>query len=529
MRISDWLISILAGLVFISISSWNINLPGLQYDESLGAAPAVNFIVENPQTEPMQINPSVIRIFDRPLPVMIMTYIGPIKTLLYIPIFYIFDISVITVRLLPIIFVFFCFPLAYYISKSFFNRELAIFVVGLMSVDPSIIFYLTRDVGPAALQVFFKLLAIAFLIIWWNKKSDKFLYLSFLIFGLGVTHKVDFFWIIVGLGVAFGLIFYKDILTRLKLKQIILSLIYFCIGAIPIVVFNIVTGGYTFSPLFSKLSSAHSGEAFNFVHNLFTRINQLIDIHNGNFISFLFCEKEIYTNALKYFYPFLLILSFVIIIVYSIRSKRENNISYATTLLLFIVIVIIETCFSPTELSGHHLLAVTPFMTVIIVYSILTNKFLKVSVKYILLSILFIYLFYSSITINKFLSETGGTGSWSDEIYDLNNYLLSENKEVYALDWGFTNNLIILSKGELKMHRLYTLKWDEKNLNKILAEAMNENALYLAHSKKYTTFHEIRKRFFEIARELNFKVIERKSFSLKNGENIYIVYNLKKD
>ncbi len=297
----------------------------------------------------------------------------------------------------------------------------------------------------------------------------------------------------------------------------------------PIVVFNIFTGGYTFSPLLSKLSPTNSSETFHFFNNFLTRITQLIDIHNGNFISFLFCEKEIYTNVLKYFYPFLLIFSLSILIIYSIKSEKQNNISKATALLFFVVIVILETCFSPTELSGHHLLAVTPFMTVIIVYSILTAKFLKVSVKYILVSILFLYLLYSSVTINKFLSETGGTGSWSDRIYDLNDFLVNENKEIYALDWGFTNNLIILSKGKLKVHRLYTLRWDEKNLRYILTDAMNENALYLAHSQKYTSFPEIRDGFFDIARNLNFKVLERNSFSLKNGESIYIVYSLKKD
>lgn len=529
MKISDWLISIIAGTIFIIISSWHLSLPGLQYDESLSAAPAVNFLIKDPQTEPMQIDPSVIKIFGRPLPVMIMTYIGPVKTLLYIPVFWLFDISVNTVRFLPIIFVFFCFPLAYYIFFKLFNRELALIVVTLMSVDPSIVFYLTRDVGPAALQVFLKLFAIVLLIKWWNTNGHKFLYISFFTFGLGVTHKVDFLWVIVGLSLSFGIIYLKSIKRKLTFKNIIFSTIFFCLGALPIVVFNIVTGGYTFSPLISKLSSPQPSVTYSFLDNLLTRISQLIEIHNGNFISFLFCEKEVYPNILKHFFSFISLLSIISIVISIIRSKKPDGFLNAIAVILFIIIVAIETCFSPTELSGHHLLAITPFLIVLIVYGILTTSFLNRMVRYIILFLFFISLFYSSITINRLLNDTGGTGSWSVRIYDLNRYLISENKDVYALDWGFTNNLIVLSKSKLKINRLYIARWHEQEIEKILKDAMRENSLFLAHSDKYTSFKEVKLKFFGIAKEIGYRVVNKKNFIQQNGDIVYEIYCLERD
>lgn len=529
MKKFDWLISVVAGVVFLFLSSWYISLPGLNYDESLCAAPAVNFVVDNPNSEPTQINPSVIYLFGRPIPMMLMTYIGPVKTILYIPIFWILDVSVFTVRLLPLIIMFLCFPLAYYLFKEIFNREVAIFTVFLMSVDPSIVFYLTRDVGPATLQVFFKLLALMFFIKWWESKKNIFLYLGFFVLGLGVTHKVDFLWVIVGMIVPVTIFYFCKLKERLNIKVLMFSGLFFAIGAFPIILFNIYTGGYTFSPMTDKfLSSKLPSDAY-FLSNLITRASQIIEIHNGNFIAFLFCEKNVYHGFWKYIHLIFLSVSIFIILFYLIIKTKPKNFLNILAIVVYILIVTIETCFSPTVLSGHHLLALTPFITVVIVYAILSMKYLKNAAKYFVLIFLMIYLLYSTIRINVIFEETGGAGHWSNSVYELNDYLKKENKTIGALDWGYTNNLIVLSKSQLKIKRLYTSVWKNVDVNNYMKENLSDSIIYLVYSEKYTTFPVVKNVFFETAKEAGYDIILEKEFYQGSGEVVHRVFKLKKD
>lgn len=147
-------------------------------------------------------------------------------------------------------------------------------------------------------------------------------------------------------------------------------------------------------------------------------------------------------------------------------------------------------------LSNHHLLALTPFVNIVIVYAVLSLKFSKKVYNYLILLSILIYLLYSSFQINKILNDTGGTGNWSNSIYELNNYLQYENKTVGVLDWGYTNNLIILSKSNLKIDRIYTAVWKDTDFKNYIVERLSDSTLYLAHTEKYTTFPGVKNIFF---------------------------------
>jgi len=531
MTVRDWTIALGAGGIFLLLSLWNITLPGLQYDECLAAAPAVNFLAREPKTEAMSISPSVIHIAGHPIPLMIMTYIGPVKTILHIPIFSVFGISPTTVRLLPVVIVFLCFPLLYYFCLSLFDQTIASFAVFLMAVDPSTVFYLTRDVGPSAIQVFLKLLSLVLFVLWWKHQHVRFLYAGAFVWGVGISHKVDFLWIVGGIVIAALAVQPKELLEKFDWKKLSYALFSLMAGALPIVAFNIATGGLTFAPLVERLFGEPAAAGFSFLSALVERLRQLAEILNGNFIAELFAEKEIYTGIYRYVLTIVFLTSFLWLLISVISKRKPYSYVGMTALWVFITVVLIASCFSPTSLGGHHLLALNPALTTMFaVFAISVThqsnvlqrlRFDKMFIPFVLL-----FLTYGSVSIHRLLLQTGGTGYWSDAIYELSDYLEKKAMPVAAMDWGFTNNLIVLSKGALRMDRVYAETWKNTDLPTTLERRLNDTTLYLFHTQEFSVFPSLHKIFADAAIARGYRIRLDKEFTQRDGRVVYLIYTL---
>lgn len=408
--------------LFLTQSLWHIELPGLQYDECLGAAPAVAFL-NGSKTPPMQIEPSIIHIFGRPLPVMIMPYIGCIKTILHITVYSIFGISVLTTRLLPVILVCLSLLFWYLILLRKTSKQSATLAVSLMSIHPVFVFYLTRDVAPAAFAVLCQTVVLYFI---FSDNKYRYLYAAFFA-GLGVSHKVDFLWNIVACFAAFWIIYRP----KLDLRKTVLAGSLFCLGALPIILFNLATLGLT-----GKISVS-SFEISNVFASLITRTIQTFELASGGFI--LNYLTGIHLNAGIY----RLIAGGMIALIFS-----SIKLPFTRFIALWSVFLLVFTSTSQFALHIHHTIILVPLIVVLVCLELTTVK--KLGISIVAASFIF-----SSIKINYELQKTGGTGAWSDTTYLIAEDLKS-HKGINLMNWGFTNNLIVLSKGQLEMKRYYS-------------------------------------------------------------------------
>ena len=76
----------------------------------------------------------------------------------------------------------------------------------------------------------------------------------------------------------------------------------------------------------------------------------------------------------------------------------------------------------------------------------------KLKSAVLLLTVVFML---TSININYDLKKTGGVGVWSSAINDLNSELMNSTGTINLRVHAFTESLIVLSKGKLKMRRVY--------------------------------------------------------------------------
>lgn len=410
---------VLIGL-FLLLSCWYLNLPGLNFDECLGAAPAVVFL-EGSGIEPMQINPSIIQVFGRHLPLMIMTYIGPVKAILHILAYSVFGISVVTTRLVPVL----CVLVSLFVLTIVVNQQAGVGdrTLALLAVHPAVTIYLTRDVAPAA----FAVLVLSAVLWGFFKYKDtgkfKFLILSALFSGFGVSHKVDFIWVVFSLTLA-ALLIYR---IRLSIGQMAQLTGVFLLGSAPIVAFNLVTWGLT-GQQFHSFSLLVVPEA------VLTRFRQFFELLGTDWMSFYFTGTP--TNR------FFQIFCCILVLFGSVFVRPETD--FQKFIGLTILTCIFLCSLTQFALHIHHLLVVIPLGLI----------YLSLHFSKTVVTALFLVFLTSSVWINYNLKQTGGAGIWSNSIYQIADDL-KQYKGVNLYSHQYTGSLIVLSKGKLQGRRVY--------------------------------------------------------------------------
>jgi 4-amino-4-deoxy-L-arabinose transferase-like glycosyltransferase len=212
---------------------------GIQDDESLFALPF---------WEPMGRRYE-LRIFHHHLPLMLMSYLGTLKTALYWPLFKIFGSGIWVVRL-PMVLVgavtvyFFYRLLLRCGSRPLFAAATGAF---LLATDPTFVLTDTFDWGPVALEHLL-LVAGCYLLVRFQESGERRdLAAGFLLFGLALWNKALFVWALSGLIVGALAVFWPEVRRALAPRNLRIAATAFLVGASPFLLFNLRHSGATAS------------------------------------------------------------------------------------------------------------------------------------------------------------------------------------------------------------------------------------------------------------------------------------------
>ena len=179
-----------------------------------------------------------IGLFHRRIALMILSYLGTLKTLLYIPILTLFGPNVWSLRL-PMVLI---GAITVFIFFRLVQRTtgLASAVLGtfLLASDPSFVLTNTFDWGPVALEHFL-LVTGAFFLVKFAQESGRWnLFCGFFLFGLALWNKAIFVWALAGLFCAAVAVLWPEIRRLFKPSTAALGCAAFLIGALPLVIYN---------------------------------------------------------------------------------------------------------------------------------------------------------------------------------------------------------------------------------------------------------------------------------------------------
>jgi hypothetical protein len=217
------LIIVTACVLFVLVGSALIPRAGLDLDEVLFAAPLY-----------LPVNPDFnIIVLHRHVPLMAISYIGTLKTLLYWPILRIFGPNIFAVRFPMLVVGALTVFLFYRLTNSTAGGVAATIASLLLVTDPTFLMSDAFDWGPVALQL---LLLVAGCLMIAGRRYG----FGFLFFGLALWNKALFLWVLAGLGAGAVAVYPGVVLSVLRDRKTMGRIACgFLAGALPFLIYNI--------------------------------------------------------------------------------------------------------------------------------------------------------------------------------------------------------------------------------------------------------------------------------------------------
>jgi 4-amino-4-deoxy-L-arabinose transferase-like glycosyltransferase len=227
----------LAGLcgLFIVLGSLLIPYAGIQNDEALFASP-----IYQKQFE------FSVRILRHDVPLMVMSYIGTLKTALYFFIFKFAPPSLFSIRLPMVIAGALTVWAFFALTRRLCGSTAAWFSAVLLATDALFLLTNTFDWGPVALEHLLFMSGCAVLVRsaqtelvnGQSRNTTRDLALGFFLLGLALWNKAIFLWALSGASVATLFVCWREVLKLASKRNVAIALCAFLLGTSPFLIYN---------------------------------------------------------------------------------------------------------------------------------------------------------------------------------------------------------------------------------------------------------------------------------------------------
>ncbi|NOZ73067.1 MAG: glycosyltransferase family 39 protein [Chloroflexi bacterium] len=457
------LLFLLALLIYLGLTLYQIDLPGPNYDEAVEAKPAVQLIQGLPVEAHRQ---AVIKVGGKDLPLMIVDYVGALNSYMLWLYFKIGGISVAMMRLWPITVGAAILWLSYRFTREVIGPHAAVITAFLLATQPSFIFF-TRQ-GIYVTNTTIALTLVILLALWRLLRTGhlRWWFLTAFAAGLGLWAKFIMLWPLLALLVLLPFLWLlrKPLQLRssprLSVRKLLSpgalagALAAFLLGLSPFILFNIKTGA-TFAFFTKTLGQTYYGvENTDYWHNLAERWRQLADFLRGDHFWYLGGNFRDALAQPAWFLGFALILVALIWRRHDPEFRKRSL--RALFFYAFIFLLLLQTPLTPTALWYTHLALFSPFLAMataagldVLVQGLPERRWrLVVTAGFVLL--LGGSALQADIHYHQALTASGGYADHSDASYRLAATLQANGiTQPYALDWGFDAPLILISKGQV--------------------------------------------------------------------------------
>jgi hypothetical protein len=473
-----------------------------------------------------------------PVPLFIMPYLGALKAWIYAPVFALFGVSPLTIRLPAILIAAATLLIFYQLIRAKLGPVRAIIPLWIMAVDPANLFPSRLDWGPTVLMHFFQAAILALWLSYRGRPKVWKLILIAMCAALGFFDKFNFIWLIIAFVLGISLC-YPD-----SLKNLWVSASRFARWA-AVILFLIGLG----VALFFILPVLHLQPAKLPSMSLQTRWHGLLSTLAGVAVAHLIFENS---SGMISFVPFWLILTdcaLVLVCLFSpvkdaeARENRRNGLFF----LLMGFLVFVQIVVTPQAGGPHHYSMILPLPLLAFVflaqslYRQIAAKNLRRLAAFFLLSAAVSVFVVSVHNVGEYLSRfrtiSHYNPRWSPEIYSLSHYINEHGLEaqgVISVDWGLHNQLHALAPMKLQP-RMHDYWPTFQNLGKQNQEEQTTTLKFIFPEGKSlaVTFAASKETFPETRQNLLAALAghqELKSRLLKEfwygGEKIYEVYEI---
>lgn len=430
----------LFGLCFAFFSLAWISSPGLYYDECIFVNAALG------GTTGTFIHKVLFGV-----PTMIMAYIGALKSWLYAPIFALFGVTPMTIRLPVVILTALTLCFAFLMARRLFGALLATLFVGVLATDPALIYNVGLDYGPVALMLFLKVASLYFFFLLIESGRPRYAWLLAGSLLLGIYDKLNFVWFVLAFGGA-ALLCYRNEIRRVVAgngKKFLAPMVFFFALFLMEVMFLIL-------PALTYQSGA--SQAATIAERVASLFSVYLMTMNGSWpFAYVFAGGDVPSTLVNY----LLLpigLGIGLLLVFSFRAAKRSPSFVARHLWFFAALfVLVSLQILVTKQAGgtHHMMMLYPFHHLVlfsiihVAQPLVHPKHLKLAgtVVAVMLLALFLSNLHADLKYASTLQKKAAfTPAWDPAVYQLSKFLKTQSCDVVmCADWGLQTVLFSLA------------------------------------------------------------------------------------
>jgi dolichyl-phosphate-mannose-protein mannosyltransferase len=487
--------SFVVGLAFIPY-------PGIQNDEAV-----FSWGVYDPGHAISQLS-----VFKHRIPMMLISYLGALKSWVYTPILAIWEPSGWSVRL-PVLAMgavtiwLFC-RLVYRIVGA----RAALAGCALLAFDTTYLLTTVYDWGPVALQHLLMVGGVLSLVRFHQGASERSLAVAFLLFGLALWDKALFVWTLAAIVVAGVLLFWKTV---------VLALVAFSIGAFPLLRYNVQKRGETW-----RRNVAWSRD------DLASKTQVLRSSLDGSGLFGYIAVDEPTANSreprtpierasvtLSEFaghprngpLPYLLAAALLLVpLLWHTPARGPALFAVITSALVWAQMAFTKGAGT----SVHHTALMWPWPHLLIGVTFAeASRRLKRPGSILLAGVLVFACGWSLLVSNEYLSQlirNGGSRSWTDASQPLCETLeRTPAKLVYIVDWGIFDTQRLLSEARLPLRwgvtPLVKEKLEDTDWREFREMISDPEHIVVGHTPAYEEFPNVRERLRAMSEQAGYR------------------------
>ena len=427
------------------------------------------------------------------VPVMLISYLGALKTWIYNPYFAVWPPSPVSLRLPAVLAGVATIWLFFKLLDRAAGRKAAWIGALLLATDSTFLLIETTDFGFVALQFVLKLSAIL-LLLRYDRDGSAYLAGGFFLLGLALWDKAVFLWVLGGLAVATLAVFPRHVWRHLTKRNLAMAVSSLLLGALPLLIYNVARPIETL-----RANAKVDADSIPVKATILSR-----SIDGSALFGFVTAavpgprssKSPRWMGGPRHN----LIIPAMVVALVAVTLCRSKTPRFVWFSLVASVVTWLFMAFTAGAGGGvQHTILLWPFPLAIIAAAMasLPTGWAGALTALLCLSNLAVTSEYYAELINN-----GPAIRWTDAIEPLEKYLSdSKSDRIMVADWGIIETLSLLSEGRLPVYSAEAT--DSAVLDRMIA---NSGQLYVAHTPEFTFEPAIRARLEQKARNNGFEV-----------------------
>lgn len=470
---------------YISLAITKLDLPAIHYDEAfyinsaLGGVDKVTFMTKSVGE----------------IPVLIMPYIGALKSWLMHPVFAMFGVSPVSIRLPSILLTAALLYFMYWLFKKHLGQGIAFCILAITAINASFIAFTRLDFGPIVIDFGLKLAGLWLLLNFVKEPRYRYLLLFWATMLAGEFNKLNFLWYVHAFGLAvlvvYGRRLWAKITPKPRWRYILVSVVGY---GLCVMYYLFIVNTYSMPSGLGLVSFDH-----------------ILSVFRSMVVGSWFYNYALSLDPIGLPIVFTILVALIAVASVLLLPQFKTKVALGIRRLfifslVFLAGLLAQMAVTKAATAGWHYFSIYPMWSLLVILGvcIVASRFairpwlINASVVAITVAVVG----YNLLVYKQYINIYGNpvaNASWSDANYRLVSFAKSHHQPFVSLDWGTHTQLLSLDPVKSKYYEV------SGPINLSSADVLYKSyitdlpdAYYITHTPQGDSFPQASSDFFKM-------------------------------